>query len=1588
MQNHHFLASLTYFSLGVLLIALGMPGPAFSADSREIGSSPMASPAEAANLAAQSALEAASRARALALQRDPGENSAPVSHSLQPSASTSAVRADLTVGSGCSFGTIGNAIAAASAGDRLLIEGGVTFTENITIPINLVLQGGYNGCASNSTTPTTIDGNAGGSVIAIDSALEVTLQNLDVTNGSTSLEGGGIRFARGDGTGTLTLSNIRIFANAAMWGGGLWVGPNAVASGENVQIFDNNASLLGGGLRLYGSRATFSDSNIHGNSSPVGAGVMATRETGFSPQLNLPSNTDIHGNNALSADGFGGGVYMREGTISLAGCSDIYGNHAIEGGGVYMLTSTLALAGDCGDISLNTATGNGGGVYAMGSVINLDDGAMLYNNSAETGGGAYMDDSSLWGDQALILYNTAELRGGGVYATNGSVFDMDLGPYPCPGTRCSQLSYNTANTFFGGGVYAGANSTIDLRNTFVESNSADYGGGIYAYDNATVHLYNSLLAGNDAFSGTGDAIRLNGTTLNGAGNTLAYNNTGGAATGQAIGLSMSTLSLHCSILWGHASSINDTGQDVTYSNIEGGYAGTGNLNINPAFVNSAGGDFHLQAGSPVIDRCPRFNDMDTDFDNEPRPVVHTNATTPYDMGADEFSTPRVGINGGSCAYGTLSQAVAAAGSDDTIQMVADLFTETVDITDKNLTIVGGFESNCTTPGGGVTALDGAYDSGSTIDIRGSTVILRNLLITGGDSIGGGVDADSGAVVTLDNVDINGNTGAYGAGLYVGPSANVTMINGSRIRNNVASIAGGGARVWGSLKLADWNSVISNNHAPDGGGVSVPGGSLELDPGHVSVNQATGATGKGGGIQVLDGGMVMLADSSNVSFNTAHDGAGIHADDSTVVFLTAFIHKNTASNNGGGIALVNGSHLDSIFAHVGNTSASDLGNQAAQGAGIYLAFSSMDFTGNISNNLATGQGGGVFADAGTINLSNARIGGTQSNQPNQLGPNGHLGAGLYLSNGTQATIQESQIAANSFQTTGFTYGGGLYLIGSSSAILIDSIIEHHTAPSTSDGRGAGIYISASDLVLDGSDVISNTAGTAGGGIRIYNGGSLDVINGSLIQDNHALNGPGGGIASQGAVTMEMQDVSIFGNSASLDGGGIYISDGTLNIQAFLLYQNTANGNGGGVAVVGAASVDFRATGYSMAYFNRALNGNGGMVYLGNNTTTRLYATTGAEMWIYANRAVGNGGALYANGGGLFDIYGKVLMESNLADDNGGGVYLTNGSRVWLDDYVNIRPRLIKNRALSGSGGAIHAVNSPRVECDGAIFGAADDGNQATEDGGAVYLANSAFKADNCIFRDNIASASGGAIAAIDSEVEIFASFASAIMSTPETVERASTGASTRATGCNPDAGPCSALFANQAQADGGAIFSNGSNMTVNHTIFHSNAAQRGGGILQAGASAAAEVNNSLFHDNVVALSFGAGIRRDNGDFDLQHVTLSNNIGGSGFSGQATEARNSIAWGNDGFPGFSISPTLAECNIDDGGHAGPILDPLFIDPGQGANYRLSAGSPAINACASGLSPDLDNIPRPFGSDFDMGAYESHEDGIFRDRFEFTN
>ena len=1512
---------------------------------------------------------ATNRAQVLTALDDPAEG---IGHSLSVIPQTAVpnhIAADLTVGDGCTYATIAAALQAAQPGDRLLLEGDRTFAENILIDKDITLVGGYSGCATGSVSATTIDGTNTSNVIDIAATLNVTLTNLDLINGNAPAEGGAVRFGTGAGSGSLILDNVTIHDNIAQWGGGIWSGKNTQITGTHVTVYSNTATSYGGGLRLFGGTATFSDSNFYNNTAALGGGVYGSKEDNYFPQLNLPSSADIYDNEAVTS---GGGIHMSQGYIDIADCSDIYNNQSVAGGGASLITSTLTINGACSEIENNSVTGDGGGIYAQSSVINIDDSAEIRSNTAGSdnsgsGGGVYLDNSDLWGDKAAIRSNQAATYGGGIYAINSSEVDMDLGDYTCTGSRCSLLTLNTAENSYGGGIYA-ADSDIDLRQTFIEDNTGSIGGGIYAAGSASrLDLYNNLFAENDATTGTGDGLRLyDAATAVGNGNTFADNNAGGASNGQAVALHNANLTLGCSLIWGHTQSINETGTNttaVTSSDIQGGYSGTGNINSDPLFVSPAIDDYHVSSSSPVIDQCAAPTGMTTDFDNEVRPIRQTSDTTPYDMGADEYSLPRVGINGNGCDYGTIAQAAAAANDGDTIEVASGTFYENVTMVgDKSITITGGYASDCTTADAGTTIVNGSVGNNSVFRIDGITAVLNNLEITGGNtSYGGGVDLRSGAQVTLDSTHVHDNQANYGGGIYIGSSSALTLTNASNVDNNTAATIGGGIRLYeGQLTTLDTQSDISENNAPEGGGIAATDSTITIENSDLAQNQATDAAGRGGAI-LLENNSHLSTGGSNVwlyNQNQAYDGAGIYADNSHITLNRTVFAGNQATNSGGAIYLNNQSTLSATHTEVGrNTDAYK--NIAVSGAGIMVNDSTLTFQGIIINNVATASGGGLYAHDSTITLADTQIGGTEDYEANQITDLGY-GAGIYLEDNSQAALQNVVIAGNILQINGA--GGGLY-VENSNATLSNSRVENHIAPSTINGRGAGIYADGGQLILDNSQILSNTAEISGGGIRLYASSptTLTMINDSVIRNNEALTAEGGGIAATGDSIINIADATLIENTAATDGGGIAINSGTLDFTGGLtLRQNDAGDNGGGLAVTDSAIVNFNLQNYSLIYDNDAATGDGGAFYLGNTQPINLNMT-GSSIYIYANHAGHHGGAAYVGGNTTLTTQGTVNFDYNWANNgHGGAIYVADGGALSLEADGNNIPALWDNRAYSGNGGAIYAAANSVIRCNQAAFGKEGEGNlSSTGSGGSLYLESSSFEANNCTFIDGQAAVDGGAIAANDSTMTI---------ATDETT-------------CDPAANRCSEFAGNIADSDGddlgygGAIYTEDSHVDIEQTTFHDNEAARGGALYHKGATvqdAHITLENTLIYSNTVSEAFGSGVRTSYVHITATHVTLANNTGGAAFSPSSSTARvtNSIAWGNDG--GFVRTYEYTNCNIDEEGTVGLYVDPEFVAAAAG-DFHLAEPSPAVDVCATGLDEDLVGTLRPEGDGYDMGAYE---------------
>ena len=116
-------------------------------------------------------------------------------------------------------------------------------------------------------------------------------------------------------------------------------------------------------------------------------------------------------------------------------------------------------------------------------------------------------------------------------------------------------------------------------------------------------IINNIISRNsvDEWGGAIDCYYATFTSIN---NTIVDNTAG--EWGGAIGCFYGTITVRDCIIWGNEASIGadqilldfSTG-DITYTNIQGGWEGTGNINLDPCFQRGALGSCYLSFDSPV-----------------------------------------------------------------------------------------------------------------------------------------------------------------------------------------------------------------------------------------------------------------------------------------------------------------------------------------------------------------------------------------------------------------------------------------------------------------------------------------------------------------------------------------------------------------------------------------------------------------------------------------------------------------------------------------------------------------------------------------------------------------------------------------------------------------------------------------------------------------------------------------------------------------------------------------------------------------------------------------------------------------------------
>ena len=301
---------------------------------------------------------------------------------------------------------------------------------------------------------------------------------------------------------------------------------------------------------------------------------------------------------------------------------------------------------------------DGGGIRCIGSAVVIAD-CRIDGNHATWGGGMECGASSNPTLSACVFTNNT-----GDYGAA-----LDIYNYSSPVLTDCTFGTNVA-TDTGGAVNIEANCAPQIFNAVIHDNAAHTGGAVYAVNTCSPLLVNALVTGNTAAAGAAmvfvqdcTASIINCTLFDNAATDPAP--AGGALRQETNAVTIVTNS----ILWGNTPDdvANLTGGSATisYSDIQDGYPGTGNLSKDPYFLDRAHDNFRLHPDSYCIEAGSNAAVPPaalTDLDGRDRIVNGTcspgNAVV--DMGVYEHTHAYYGDFDGDCDTDLLDFAVLSS----------------------------------------------------------------------------------------------------------------------------------------------------------------------------------------------------------------------------------------------------------------------------------------------------------------------------------------------------------------------------------------------------------------------------------------------------------------------------------------------------------------------------------------------------------------------------------------------------------------------------------------------------------------------------------------------------------------------------------------------------------------------------------------------------------------------------------------------------------------------------------------------------------------------------------------------------------------
>lgn len=541
---------------------------------------------------------------------------------------------------------------------------------------------------SRSVLTNNISLGAGGAIVSRNS--QIILEGNTVSANYSDGLAGGVAFVfdtTSQSPGTV-LSNLIVDNTAHDHGGGVYLvrctntlGDPATDRFRNNTIANNHAGVRGGGIYYeVDSSLSMRNSIIWGNTAPEG-GQICLSSMQDDPSF---SYCDIHGG-ALAFGGDGSGAQYSG---VLANCIDTDPEFVGSGGQPYSLKtgSGCINRGEAGSaLGSEDILGNPRICFSSGG-INPQIDAILdcvdlgaYEDQSASGSVPY--DFELGGTMP-VGHNITVPHGSSLYLSPGSAMafapqcGIDVyGSLLAPGTLADGIICTAQNTAVGwdGLAFLGTNTAVDtsyvafcdirhgqtgvddppsgalihvtgynklnVNNCILAEGTSDKGGAL-AILNSSAEFYNNELHHCSAISG-GGAIYLEDASPLLAHCTIADNSVGGSA-GAILATSSPYARVFGCNIWNNGEDPVSGTMLLMYSNIQGGYAGSTNIDEDPMFDPAQIDHYTLLPVSPCLNKGISYpgdypNLPQTDIVGNPR--IHAHAQSTYDrpdIGAYEY----------------------------------------------------------------------------------------------------------------------------------------------------------------------------------------------------------------------------------------------------------------------------------------------------------------------------------------------------------------------------------------------------------------------------------------------------------------------------------------------------------------------------------------------------------------------------------------------------------------------------------------------------------------------------------------------------------------------------------------------------------------------------------------------------------------------------------------------------------------------------------------------------------------------------------------------------------------------------------------